>query len=116
MDLKQRFCKKLYEELNAFKVSSIQGGKDDIFGQNGKKEIFASLYEILLESADNFSDMLLSNLVNQSTNILESLYTDFITDCGATLQYEDLRNRVAQRFDDEEECYEWWNEQAYMDE
>ena len=60
--------------------------------------------------------MLLSNLVNQSTNILESLYADFITDCGDTLQYEDLRNRVAQCFDDDEGCYEWWNEQAYMDE
>jgi hypothetical protein len=112
MDIRQRFCKKLYEELNEFKRETMHKSKKDIFDSSYKTEVFINLYEILTESADHLSDALLYHLVNQSTSILESLYDDFITDSGEDMMYEDLKDHVMQHFTEEEES-NWWERLAF---
>jgi hypothetical protein len=112
-DIRGRFCKKLYEELNEFKREMMHKSKKDIFESSYKTEVFINLYEILTESADKFSDALLYHLVSQSTSILESLYEDFVTDSGEDTMYEDLKDHVMQRFEDEEDS-DWWDRMPFQ--
>ena len=114
MELKQKFCMKIYDELQAYKKSSMRDSKEEIFGNAFKTEVFVNLYEILLDSADKFSDVLLANLVNQSAGILESLYQDFLSKSPEDAFYEDLKEHVENEFGDESEV-EWWNNPVYQE-
>lgn len=113
MDMKQRFCKKLYEELTAFKVSTLQESKEDILGSSYKTEVFVNLYEILIESVDSISDVLLSNLVNQSTNILETFYNSFLSSSEEDPMYAELKHHVERELDEESGEYNRWDNLVY---
>lgn len=116
MELKERFCKKIYEELQGFQKSILKQSKKDILSSSYKNEVFVNLYYILLGVADELSDALLSNLLNESTNILESLYVNFISDSGEDALHEDLKDYVMQEFEDyEDDGCDWWNNPAYME-
>ena len=92
--------------------------KDKTEGQDGtdKSEVFKEIYNILLDVADDFSEKLLSNLLCQSVNILESLYSDLIdTEKDLTLSCG-LKDYVKKELEDydTEEC-EWWNTSFYTE-
>ena len=114
MSMKERFCNKLYEELQSFQNELLGKSKEDILNASYKREVFVNLYHILLEVADELSEALLLNLVSQSVNILESLYSDFISDSSEDSLYEDLRHHVQKEFDEnsEEGCC-WWDSPTY---
>ena len=116
MELKERFCKKIYDELQGFQKSIMKKSKKDILDSSYKNEVFVNLYYILLGVADELSDALLSNLLNESTNILESLYSNFISDSGEDALHEELKDYVMQEFEEgEDDEYGWWNNPAYME-
>ena len=116
MELKERFCKKIYDELQGFQKNIMKKSKKDILDSSYKNEVFVNLYYILLGAADELSDALLSNLLNESTNILESLYSNFISDSGEDALHEELKDYVMQEFEEsEEDEYSWWNNPAYME-
>ena len=111
MEVKERFCKKIYEELQSFQKGILRKSKEDILGNSYKNEVLVNLYYVLLEVADDFSEALLSNLVNQSVNILESLYSNFLHAAGEDVLYEELREHVKQEFEEHsEDEYNWWQE------
>ena len=69
MDIKAQFCKRLYEEMQEFRSSENNLDKNPV-----KEQLISLLYNVLIQSADDFSEVLLTNLVNESANILETLY------------------------------------------
>lgn len=69
MDVKAQFCKRLYEEMQEFRSSENNLDKNPV-----KEQLISLLYNVLIQSADDFSEVLLTNLVNESANILETLY------------------------------------------
>ena len=69
MEIKDKFIKKLYTELQQYNEQC----ENKTSGKNSKLKICSYTSEIFISSADKISDMLLRNLVNQSTNILESI-------------------------------------------
>lgn len=89
MDLKQRFCKKMYDELEEYKKISMKHSKTEIPENVHKTEAFENLYEILSENADRLSESLLRNLVYQSTGILESLYNDYLGNISSNGLYDE---------------------------
>jgi len=116
MELKERFCKKIYDELQGFQKGIMKKSKKDILNSSYKNEVFVNLYYILLGVADELSDALLSNLLNESTNILEALYSNFISDSGEDALHEELKDYVMQEFEDyEDDGSDWWNNLAYME-
>ena len=112
MDIKERFCQKIHEELLLYQKSNHKQSSRD----NSKSEIIDKLYNILLFAADELSEALLSNLINQSVNILESLYDNFVTKASDDTMYNELENFVMQEFEEYEDgdC-DWWNNPAYME-
>ena len=116
MELKERLCKKIYDELQGFQKGIMKKSKKDILNSSYKNEVFVNLYYILLGVADELSDALLSNLLNESTNILEALCSNFISDSGEDALHEELKDYVMQEFEDyEDEGSDWWNNPAYME-
>ena len=116
MELKERFCKKIYEELQGFQKNTMKKSKKDILDSSYKNEVFVNLYYVLLGVADELSEALLFNLVNESSNILESIYNNFVSDSGEDALHEELKDYVMREFEDcEEEEYGWWNNPAYME-
>lgn len=118
MKIKEQFCKKLYDELENYK----RAGQPQITScfDCGKMDIFLNIYNILISSADDFSDALLMNLVNQSTGILESVYKEFESQSDTEDFYSNIKSHVEKNaeysvFDEEmdEEDYAWWNNSTY---
>ncbi len=112
MGIKDKFIKKIYAELQQYK--KLYGDKES--KENSKLEICSCIYEILISSADEFSDMLLMNLVNQSTNILESIYKD----CAQNEDYymvvrEHMKNTEYDIAQEEDEECTWWSSVNYDD-
>lgn len=112
MNVRDLFIKKIYKEMQMFQRKS----KTDATENSQKNEIFKALYNILLDVADDFSEKLLSELVNQGINILESLYSNLIS-CAAEESFdEDLKAYVKKEIEDyETEEYGWWNNPEFMD-
>ena len=72
MGIKNKFVKKIYAELHQYKeLDDKQESKE-----NSKLEKCPCTYKGYVSSADEISDMLLMNLVNQGTSILESIYDE----------------------------------------
>ena len=112
MGIKDKFIKKIYAELQQYK--KLYSDKES--RENSKLEICSCIYEILISSADEFSDMLLMNLVNQSTNILESIYKD----CAQNEDYymvvrERMKNTEYDIAQEEDEECTWWSSVNYDD-
>lgn len=74
MSMKALFCRKIYEELQAFEQAILSGEKENIYGESYKIDVFVNLYEILVEQAGKLSDDVLKRLLQQSTGILAGLY------------------------------------------
>jgi hypothetical protein len=104
--IKERFIKKIYRELQDYKAYVMEQEADNICGEAYKIEILSTFYEILLEKADSFSDVLLLNLVNQSTSILERLYQDWLKKDDSS--YREMQRHV----DSEMEETDWWNKEG----
>lgn len=109
MDIRERFCKKVHDELVVFKKEILRESKSEILNSSYKTEVIVNLYEILMENVGDFSDALLNNLVSQGVNILESLYNDFISDSGEDVLYEDIKQHVEREFDETNGSCFWEN-------
>ena len=107
MSIAERFRKKIYEELRSYQKMC---GTDRLDYTPQKEKIMTSLYEILISKADDFSDVLLNNLVNQSTNILETLYED-IRERDLCSEYieENLNHSFSIGYNETVEDENWWN-------
>ena len=112
MDIKERFCQKIHEELLLYQKNNHKQSSRD----NSKSEIIDKLYNILLFAADELSEALLSNLISESSSILESLYDNFVTKSNDNTMYSDLENFVMQEFEEHEDGdSDWWTNPAYME-
>ena len=78
MNIRERFLKRIFAELQSFKENLLRKDKETIFGESYKIETFVNLYEILVEQADRLPDVILLELLNQSAGILESLYQEWL--------------------------------------
>ena len=90
--IKEKFVKKIYRELQDYKEYILQQDKSVIYEEAYKVEVFSTLYEILLEKADSISDVILLNLVSQSSSILENLYQDWLKKEDSS--YHELQEHV----------------------
>lgn len=72
-NVRKRFCKKIYEEYVQFRANMLKKSKKDILGEAYKIDVFANLYEILVEKSETLSDEILKNLINIS-GLLDILY------------------------------------------
>lgn len=111
MTVKERFCKKVYDELTEFKRKLLKESKSEILGSSYKTEVYVNLYEVLMENVDDFSDALLNNLIAQGTNILESLYINFMSDTEEDVMYEDVRQHVEREFKENQNSH--WGSSVY---
>lgn len=78
-ELKELLLEKLHIELHLFKDSMLQRPKEDIYESSFKIEVFVNVYEILMEEVGNLDIGTVRGLLCQDTNILESLYQEWLT-------------------------------------
>lgn len=114
MRIKDKFIKKIYIELQQYK--ELYGNKE--VEVNSKLKTCIYIYETLISSADEFSDMLLMNLVNQSTSILESIYEEFENVSDTKDFYSNIKSYVEKiacctENEMDEKEYTWWDNTAY---
>ena len=74
MKIKEKVLKKIYEELQNFNEGEQENKVSDL--DYNRQKIFSQIYESFIFSEHDLSEVLLKNLVNQSTSILESIYKD----------------------------------------
>ena len=78
MNMKVLFCRRIYEELQAFKQTVLSEEKENIYGESYKIDVFVNLYKILVEQAGKLSDDVLKRLLQQSTGILNRMYETWL--------------------------------------
>ena len=61
-------------ELQSYKESVLAKEKEEIFAESYKTELFANLYEILVEKTQTMPEELLYQLISKRDSILEFLY------------------------------------------
>lgn len=109
MRVRELFYRKIYDELQEYRKKSQLNGSD--ICDSDKWEVFSNIYNILVSSADDFSDALLLKLVNQSTSILESLYENLDDPIGrddlADCVKSEINNTIG--YCNYDEDYDWWN-------
>ena len=88
---RELFLKKLYEELQLFKESVMQMEKERIYEEAYKIEVYASLYEILMEQSEKYPVWLLEKLAAKE-NVLWLLYDAWLKKDGDL--YEELYSHV----------------------
>lgn len=91
-DARGLFLKKLYGELQLFKESVMQMEKEKIYGEAYKIEVYASLYEILMDQSENYPVQLLEKL-SAKENVLQPLYDTWLKKDDDL--YEELCSHVA---------------------
>lgn len=115
MDIKERFFQKLHEDLLLYQRSVCrQSGSGN--SNSNKNKIVEKLYNILLYAADELSEALLSSLIDESKNILESLYNNFVSKSNEDILYNELEDFVMKEIEEyEEDGCDWWNNPDYME-
>lgn len=76
--IRELFFRRIYVELLNFKNDILAQEKEVIYGSAYKIEFFASVYEILAESAEKLSEADLYCLVYQNGSIIENLYEKWL--------------------------------------
>lgn len=99
MGFRKRFCEKIYGELQNYKVETMAKSKEEIFESSYKTEVINTFYEVLVASASLLSENLLMHLIGQSTNVLESLYEDFVCESGEDELYLEVQEHVKEKLD-----------------
>lgn len=77
-ELRELLQARLHMELQLFKDSMLQKGKEDIFNASYRIEIYVDLYEILLSHAENLQGSMIRELLGLGFGILDHLYQEWM--------------------------------------
>lgn len=77
-ELRELLQARLHMELQLFKDSILQKGKEDIFNASYRIEIYVDLYEILLAHVENLQGGMTRELLGLSFGILDHLYQEWM--------------------------------------
>lgn len=76
--LRELLRARLHMELQLFKDSMLQQGKEDIFKASYRIEIYVNLYEILLVHTENLQGSMIRELLGMGFGILDHLYQEWL--------------------------------------
>ncbi len=77
-ELRELLRARLHMELQLFKDSMLQQGKEDIFQASYRIEIYVNLYEILLVHTENLQGSMIRELLGLGFGILDHLYQEWL--------------------------------------
>lgn len=77
-ELRELMRARLHMELQLFKDSMLQQGKEDIFKASYRIEIYVDLYEILLAHMENLQGGMIRELLGLGFGILDHLYQEWM--------------------------------------
>lgn len=77
-ELRELLRARLHMELQLFKDSMLQHGKEDIFKASYRIEIYVNLYEILLVHTENLQGSIIRELLGMGFGILDHLYQEWL--------------------------------------
>ena len=77
-ELRELLRARLHMELQLFKDSMLQQGKEDIFQASYRIEIYVDLYEILLAHVENLQGGMIRELLGLGFGILDHLYQEWM--------------------------------------
>ena len=77
-ELRELLRARLHMELQLFKDSMLQQGKEDIFKASYRIEIYVNLYEILLVHTENLQGSIIRELLGMGFGILDHLYQEWM--------------------------------------
>lgn len=77
-ELRELLRARLHMELQLFKDSMLQHGKEDIFKASYRIEIYVNLYEILLVHTENLQGSIMRELLGMGFGILGHLYQEWL--------------------------------------
>ena len=77
-ELRELLRERLHMELQIFKDSVLQRGKEDIFRASYETEIYVNLYEIFAVHTDNLQGDTIRGLLNLRVGILEAVYQGWL--------------------------------------
>lgn len=77
-ELRELMRARLHMELQLFKDSMLQKGKEDIFKASYRIEIYVDLYEILLAHVENLQGGMIRELLGLGFGILDHLYQEWM--------------------------------------
>lgn len=77
-ELRELMRARLHMELQLFKDSMLQKGKEDIFKTSYRIEIYIDLYEIVLAHVENLQSGMLRELLGLGFGILDHLYQEWM--------------------------------------
>lgn len=77
-ELRELLRERLHMELQIFKDSMLQKGKEDIFKASYEIEIYVNLYEIFAVHIDKLQSEIIRRLLNLNFGILESIYQEWL--------------------------------------
>ncbi len=77
-ELRELLRARLHMELQLFKDSMLQQGKEDIFKASYRIEIYVNLYEILLVHTENLQGSIIRELLGMGFGILDHLYQEWL--------------------------------------
>ena len=77
-ELRELLRARLHMELQLFKDSMLQQGKEDIFQASYRIEIYVDLYEILLAHVENLQGGMIRELLGLGFGILDHLYQEWL--------------------------------------
>ena len=78
MDLKQRFCRSITEELERYKNAKLQTSKEEIFASSYEVEMYIVIYEVLVDQIDDLSESFMLELLECNDGILDRLYNKWL--------------------------------------
>lgn len=77
-ELRELLRARLHMELQLFKDSMLQKGKEDIFKASYRIEIYVDLYEIVLAHVENLQSGMIRELLGLGFGILDHLYQEWM--------------------------------------
>lgn len=77
-ELRELLRARLHMELQLFKDSMLQKGKEDIFKASYRIEIYVDLYEIVLAHVENLQSGMIRELLGLGFGILDHLYQEWL--------------------------------------
>lgn len=77
-ELRELMRARLHMELQLFKDSMLQKGKEDIFRASYRIEIYIDLYEIVLAHVENLQSGMIRELLGLGFGILDHLYQEWL--------------------------------------
>lgn len=91
MTVREKFCKKIYDEYAGFQKEMLRKDRADIYGEAYRIDILINLYEILLDKAETLPDAVLRILLQRSS-LLETVYDRWLKKADGA--YEELVQHV----------------------